>query len=173
MDFGRIKPRRERRPTHGRTWCSDETKVPFSARPRDRYRAAAVVQSTNKRLRIAIVDQDESVRNAMRRLLRAAGMEAEMFAGAEAFTATLPRHNLDCVLVDACLPEMQSGVLLRRLSRHDCAIPAIAFVAHDERKPPPRDDPGDPSSPVVVVLKPLNDAALLRHIREAVKNEHA
>lgn len=116
------------------------------------------------------------MRNAIRRLLRAAGMDAESFNGVESFTATLPRHNLDCVLVDARLPEMQSGLLPRRLGARDCAIPAIAFVAHDDRKPPepsPRENAGDPASPVVVVLKPLNDAALLRHIRDVVKREQA
>ena len=54
----------------------------------------------NRRSFVAVVDDEESVRRALIRLLRAANMDAEAFASGEAFLESLDKFRPDCVVLD-------------------------------------------------------------------------
>jgi FixJ family two-component response regulator len=55
---------------------------------------------------VGVVDDDESLRRSLARLLRAAGMQPIAYASAEAFRADLKQPRFDCLVLD-----VQMGVI--------------------------------------------------------------
>jgi FixJ family two-component response regulator len=117
-------------------------------------------------MRIAIVDDDGSVRAGLRALLRSQGMEAVAYASAEAFLADAgeAEDTFDCLIADLRLPGMSGAALVRALAEAGRAIPAVLITAHD-----------DAASramlrgvaPIPVLRKPFGGAALADAIRRA------
>src|SRR6185436_234331 len=88
--------------------------------------------STAKPL-IAVVDDDESVRRAVRRLLRAIGIDADPFASGDELLqllAAMPSYRPDCVILDVQMPGLNGLEVQRRLA--GSALPIIFITAHDE-----------------------------------------
>ena len=84
--------------------------------------------TTEQGLTLAIVDDDDDVRVALSRLLRAMGHQVRTFASAEAFEAG--RIPVDCVIVDVRLPGLNGLELRERLrSRHHPA--AVVLITGD------------------------------------------
>src|SRR4029079_3220169 len=79
-------------------------------------------------LTLAIVDDDDDVRTALSRLLRAMGHRVEVFASAEAFEANTT--TVDCVIVDVRLPGL-SGLELRERLRGRAKAPPVVLITGD------------------------------------------
>jgi FixJ family two-component response regulator len=78
---------------------------------------------------IAIVDDDDSVRRSLLRVVRSAGYAAEGFASARGFLDWLPQGRAACLLLDVHMSEMSGFDLQDRL-----AVPIIFITAHDDAK---------------------------------------
>ena len=76
---------------------------------------------------IAIVDDDASVRRALRRLVESAGYTVQAFASAREFLDWLPRGQAACLVLDVQMDGMSGFDLQRRL-----AVPVIFITAHDD-----------------------------------------
>jgi FixJ family two-component response regulator len=76
---------------------------------------------------IAIVDDDDSVRRSLRRVVRSAGYAVETFASASEFLAWLPRGRAACLVLDINMNDMSGFELQERL-----AVPVIFITAHDD-----------------------------------------
>ena len=76
-------------------------------------------------MRIAIVDDDTSVLQALSRMFRVCGHEAQTFASAEAFLATLDECCPEMLLVDLRLPTMDGLALQAHLIERGFHIPTI------------------------------------------------
>jgi FixJ family two-component response regulator len=87
-------------------------------------------------MRVAIVEDDRSVRRALRRLLRSANLAAETFASVREFLAALKRNTTrpDCVLVDLKMPGLGALDLLRALAERRASVPVIVMSAFDTPK---------------------------------------
>src|SRR6476646_2872460 len=83
-------------------------------------------------IRVAILDDDESVRKALSRLLRAAGMDTESFETGESFLQSLFDRCPDCLLLDVRMPSMNGEEVLDRLSAMECIVPVIVITAHED-----------------------------------------
>jgi FixJ family two-component response regulator len=85
------------------------------------------------RHRIAVVDDDESVRRALQRLLRTADLDAETFASAPDFLGSL-RHGRppDCLVLDLQMPGTSGLDLQRQLVRAGPRLPIVVITGHDE-----------------------------------------
>lgn len=81
---------------------------------------------------VAVVDDEESVRGALVRLLRVSSFDAEGFASGEELLASLPQRRPDCLVLDLQLPGMTGRELQRRLAGLPAPIPHIMITAHDE-----------------------------------------
>ena len=81
---------------------------------------------------VTIVDDDESVREALKGFLQSAGFAAEVFSSA---TDLLGSHVLDktsCLIVDVHMPVMTGLELQRRLGNSRFRIPMIFITARDD-----------------------------------------
>ena len=81
---------------------------------------------------VAIVDDDESIRNATRDLLRAAGFSAATFEDAESFLASASRASAACVVADIRMPGMTGVELYQALVASGDGIPTVIITAHPE-----------------------------------------
>ncbi|MEK6336680.1 MAG: response regulator [Acidobacteriota bacterium] len=85
---------------------------------------------TSKTPRVSIVDDDESVREAISSLLRSIGLEAKVFASAEQFLNSDYQHNADCLILDVRMPGMTGLQLQEKLASAKCNLPIIFITAH-------------------------------------------
>jgi CheY-like chemotaxis protein len=84
------------------------------------------------RTTIAVVDDDEGVRSALRELLRSMGYDAFTFGSAEEFLATPRRGEIDCLIADVHLPGMSGVALVGALAKSGIRLPALYITAHDD-----------------------------------------
>jgi FixJ family two-component response regulator len=90
--------------------------------------------STPGNVYVGVVDDDESLRRSLARLLRAVGMQPITYASAEDFVADLKKPHFDCLVLDLQLPGM-SGIELRNwLTTHSVTTPVLFVTAHDDPK---------------------------------------
>ena len=83
---------------------------------------------------IAIVDDDQSVREALTSLVRSLGYAAMAFECAEDFLKSKRRRSVSCVIADVQMPGMTGIELHDRLVAHGEQIPTILITAFpDER----------------------------------------
>lgn len=117
-------------------------------------------------LRVAIVDDEDSIRKALGRLLRSAGMEVEMFGSGEAFLAR-PRGNaLDCLVIDLHMPGIDGFAVQERLMHAGDAMPVIVVTGYDKPEYRVRAQALGVSA---FFAKPVHAEALIDAIAEAVR----
>jgi FixJ family two-component response regulator len=114
---------------------------------------------------VAIVDDEEPIRKALRRLLRASGLEAEGYASGQAFLDATTEQRPDCVVLDLHMPGMTGLQLLRKLQSVRPKIPIVIITAHDE---PETREQCLAAGACAYLRKPLEDRLLLNAISAAV-----
>jgi FixJ family two-component response regulator len=114
---------------------------------------------------VAVVDDDESVRESLPDLLASFGFRARPYATAEAFLASGEIGQTDCLVLDVAMPGMTGPDLHRELMRLGHAIPVVFITAHSDNEALR----GAPKQGVVARLtKPFSEAAMLEAVREAL-----
>lgn len=78
---------------------------------------------------IAIVDDDEAVREALCDLLLVEGFTARPFASAVTFLAGRAAEEVDCLITDVRMPDIDGIELQRRLRAGGSAMPVIVITA--------------------------------------------
>ena len=81
---------------------------------------------------VAIVDDDQSIRNATRDLLRAAGFSTATFEDAESFLGSASRAAAACLVADMRMPGMSGVELYQTLLASGHGIPTVIITAHPE-----------------------------------------
>jgi FixJ family two-component response regulator len=120
---------------------------------------------TSRRHRIAIVDDDEAVRKALGRLLRASNLHADSFASGQEFLDSLAASLPDCVVLDLQMPGMTGLDVQHKLALAGLRLPVVIVTAHDA--------PGMQARCVAAgasayLNKPLDSDVLLQAIADAV-----
>ena len=114
---------------------------------------------------VAVVDDDESVRESLPDLLREFGFSAQAFASAEEFAASDSVGPTRCLILDIAMPGMSGPDLQRELARRGRHIPIIFITAHaDETIRQHVLKQGA----VACLLKPFTDTALLEALNAAL-----
>ena len=117
-------------------------------------------------LNLVVVDDDEDVRTALRRLLRSMGHDVQLFASAEEYEDR--PAAADCLIVDLRLPGLNGFELRDRLRLRGSMIP-IVFITGDGG-PSPGDTIAHAGTPSLA--KPFNDSDLLAAITRAVSSSN-
>ena len=82
---------------------------------------------------VYLIDDDESVRKALQRLLRSAGLDGKAFSSAEEF---LQSGDLDekgaCIILDIRMPGLTGFDLQEKLASKGIRVPVIAVSAFDD-----------------------------------------
>src|ERR1700760_3851340 len=82
--------------------------------------------------RIAVVDDDPAVLEALSRLLRAHAFHPRTYESGQDFLAALPGDLPECLIVDLQMPEMNGLELQQHLLRNGIKIPTILITAHGD-----------------------------------------
>src|SRR5215813_11072256 len=74
---------------------------------------------------VSVVDDDESVREALPDLLREFGFDARAFASAEEFLGSDCIGDTKCLILDIAMPGMSGPALQHELARRQRVIPIV------------------------------------------------
>ena len=118
---------------------------------------------------IAIVDDDESVRESLPDLLRTYGFAAQGFASAEAFLGSPAIGNTSCLILDIAMPGMSGADLQQELSRRRLPIPIVFITAHVDDGMRAR---VLEAGAIACLFKPFSDTALLSAVRAAIPSSN-
>jgi FixJ family two-component response regulator len=125
-----------------------------------------LAQQAETALTVYIVDDDESVRMALSRLMRSAGIESSAYESPERFLAEVRNDSSACILVDMTMPRMNGMELIARLKEKGIQSPVIALSARDD------DEIRQMARDIGVrffLRKPVDDQALIDAINWVVK----
>jgi FixJ family two-component response regulator len=122
---------------------------------------------TKTRSLITIVDDEEPIRKALRRLLRSAGMDVETFPSGVEFFDSLATRRPDCVVLDLHMPVMNGFEVLAQLAESGMNLPVVVITGHDSDETRQLALAG---LPVAYLRKPVNDQALLDAIAVALRH---
>lgn len=121
---------------------------------------------------IYVIDDDESVRKAFKRLLRSVNLEVETFSSAEEFLESQKPNKNACIIIDIRMPGLTGFDLQRKLKAQGIQIPVIVISASDDAQV--REQARELGA-VAFFRKPIDDQALLDAITWAIsggrKNE--
>ena len=81
---------------------------------------------------VCVVDDDASVRESVRSLLRSAGLTVETFGSAREFLASSRRDASSCLVLDVELPGLSGLDLQRELANAGVRIPIIFLTGHGD-----------------------------------------
>lgn len=81
---------------------------------------------------VAIVDDDESVRESLPHLVRELGFAARVFASAEDFLASSSIDETGCLILDIAMPGMSGPELQAELTRRQHRLPIVFITAHED-----------------------------------------
>lgn len=113
---------------------------------------------TRGRALVAVVDDEESIRKSLRRLLMAADLDALVYASGQEFLDAIRERQPDCLVLDLQMPGLTGLEVQRALTAAGVRFPTIIITAHDEPEARARCI----SAGVAAYLcKPLHDEMLL------------
>jgi FixJ family two-component response regulator len=115
---------------------------------------------------VAVIDDDESCRTALKEMLRSAGLSALAFASAEDFLKSGQQRQTGCLISDIRMPGMSGLELQAKLTADRCRIPTIFITAHGDEKMRMQ---ALRAGAVEFLAKPFDDEALLERVRTALE----
>ena len=117
---------------------------------------------------IHIVDDDDSVRRAIKRLIRSEGMEARTFASADEFLKARPREKNACLIADVKMRGITGLELHQKLIALGSRLPVVYITAFDTEEIRAQ---AKKSGAVGYFRKPVDDQALLDAIQWALSRQ--
>lgn len=114
---------------------------------------------------IAVVDDDESVRESLPDLLREFGFSARSFSSAQEFLGSGCADQIACLILDVAMPGMTGLELQTKLRDQGQRVPIIFITAHNDASVRPK---ALEHGAVECLFKPFSDAALLQAINAAL-----
>jgi FixJ family two-component response regulator len=114
---------------------------------------------------VAVVEDDESYRAALQRLLKSAGLSVLAFASAEDFLNSGQQRETGCLIADIRMPGMSGLDLQARLNAEQCPIPIIFITAHGDEQMRLQAMRG---GAVKFLAKPFDGTILLEAVRVAL-----
>src|SRR5580693_5705514 len=117
---------------------------------------------------VAVVEDDESFRAALQRLLKSGGFSVRSFGSAEDFLNSGQQHKTGCLVADIRMPGMSGLDLQAKLNADHCPIPTIFITAQGDETMRLQAMRG---GAVKFLAKPFDGAILLESVRVALERE--
>lgn len=114
---------------------------------------------------IYVVDDDASMREALKNLLRSVGLAVETFGSAREFLSGRHSEPLGCLILDVRLPGLGGLDLQRQLAEANVHLPIIFITAHGDIQMSVR---AIKAGAVEFLTKPFRDQDLLDAVQQAV-----
>jgi FixJ family two-component response regulator len=119
---------------------------------------------------LAVVDDEESVRRALARMLSASQFEVDVFASGQEFLDSLRTRLPDCVILDYQMPGLTGRDVQRQLTLAQIPVPIIVVTAHDQ---PALRERCLADGAVAYLAKPLQRERLLGLVNDAIRRRSA
>ncbi len=120
----------------------------------------------SERVRVSVVDDDESVRESLPDLLKEFGFDACTFSSAQEFLASAYVNRTGCLILDIAMPGMTGLDLQKELQLRGNRIPIIFITAQSDVAVRAR---ALEQGAIRVLLKPFNDTDLLDAVEAALR----
>jgi FixJ family two-component response regulator len=117
---------------------------------------------------IAVVDDEESVRMALARMLRASSFEVSIYRSGEDFLESLKTVMPDCAVLDFQMPGLTGRDVQRALSIAKLSLPIIIVTAHDQ---PSLREKVLADGAVAYFTKPLRRDTLIAALDQAIRRD--
>jgi RNA polymerase sigma factor (sigma-70 family) len=117
---------------------------------------------------VFVVDDDPSVRRALGRLLRSAGLGAEAYASAQEFLAQERPDAPGCLVLDVQMPGLNGLELQRTLDEEHVCLPIVFITGHGDI---PMSVHAMKAGAVDFLPKPFDDQNLLDAVRQAIAKD--
>ena len=114
---------------------------------------------------IAIVDDEESVRRAIKRLINSAGLDVVSYCAGREFLDALASQQPDCVILDLHMPGMSGFDIQSELTQEGRNIPVVVITGHDTPEAKSRVMEG---GAIAYLRKPVKGSLLLDAIKTAI-----
>jgi FixJ family two-component response regulator len=119
---------------------------------------------------VFVIDDDESIREALRSLIRSVGLNVETFASAHEFLERPPPDVPACLILDVRMPGVSGLDLQRELTEANIHIPIIFITGHGDI---PMSVRAMKAGAVEFLTKPFRDQDLLDAIQQALERDCA
>jgi len=116
---------------------------------------------------VFVVDDDESVRVALKRLIRSMGMNVETFSTAQEFLARQRYEGPGCLVLDIRMPGLSGLDLQQELENAEITLPVVFITGHGTI---PQSVRAMKAGAVDFLEKPFEDQTLLDVIRQAIEH---
>jgi FixJ family two-component response regulator len=117
---------------------------------------------------VAVVDDDESVSRAIKRLLRSTGLASDTFKTGDDFLDmfdSIPSYRPACIVLDIQMPGLNGLEVQQRLA--GSGIPVIFITAHDETGVR---EQALAAGAAGYLRKPFNDEVLIKAVTSAISS---
>jgi FixJ family two-component response regulator len=81
-------------------------------------------------IKVAIIDDEQSMRGALARLLKSAGIEAAVFSSALEFLRDVVDQRVDCVVTDLRMPDLDGLSLQEEMSKTQPHLSLVFITGH-------------------------------------------
>jgi FixJ family two-component response regulator len=119
---------------------------------------------------VYVVDDDESVRNSLRRLLQSVGLAVEVFPNAQAFLDRARSDAPACLVLDVQLPGLSGLDLQTELADTKMPLPIVFLTGHGDI---PMSVKAMKAGAVEFLTKPFHQSDLVDAIRNALERDKA
>jgi FixJ family two-component response regulator len=117
---------------------------------------------------VFIVDDDASMRDSLKNLIRSVGLRAELFASAQEFLRSKHPAVPSCLVLDVRLPGLSGLDLQKRMAEAGLQIPIIFVTGHGDI---PMTVRAMKAGAVEFLTKPFRDQDLLDAIQQALERD--
>ena len=123
-----------------------------------------------ERATVFVVDDDASMREALKNLLRSVGLAVETFGSAQEFLSSDRSKAPGCLVLDVRLPGLSGLDLQRQLADANLQIPIVFITGHGDIQMSVR---AMKAGAVEFLTKPFRDQDLLDAVQQAVDRDRA
>ena len=123
------------------------------------------VMSRTRKATVAIIDDDEAIRDSMAALLASAGFRVKTYGSSREFLDSHDGSAASCLVIDCQMPDINGFALMDRLASRGAPAPVILMTGNCS---PPTKARARSAGAVAILEKPFSEELLLDAIRRTL-----